>query len=86
MEDAEVRLAFPSTANKNRVEQLGREARSPREREAAEQRSDRSASLAACSPSQPRPPQPTPVPPPLPLARDPSRREDQLVTLIASEN
>jgi len=33
MEDAEVLLVFSSAANTNRVEQLKREARSPRERE-----------------------------------------------------
>ena len=62
MADAEVPLVFPSTANRNRVEQLGREARSPRERETAEQCRDRGTSSAAPSPLRPRPPQPTQAP------------------------
>ena len=62
MADAEVPLVFPSTANRNRVEQLGREARRPRERRTVEQCSDRGSFSAASSPLQPRPPQPTQAP------------------------
>ena len=62
MADAEVPLVVPSTANRNRVEQLGREARRPRERRTVEQHSDRGSFSAASSPLQPRPPQPTQAP------------------------